>query len=52
MSNRGSEVSMNPVNRKRGAKRITRENVSQSVEQAPNAPATQVDIARVCQVVA
>ena len=52
MSNRENEVSTNPANRKRGARRTTKKNISQSVDQALNAPAIQADIVGVCQVVA
>ena len=48
MSNRENKVSINPANRKREARRTTRKNASQSVEQASNAPTTQIDIAGVC----
>ena len=52
MSNREEEVIANFIPRRRGARMTMREDTNQPIEQAPNMLTTQIDIARVCQVVA
>ena len=52
MSNRRDEVLANHVTRKRGARKTIRRVVNQTIEQVPNAPATQADITKIYQVVA
>ena len=52
MSDREDETLANMVARTRGARMTSRRAANQLVERAPNAPATQANIAGVCQVVA
>ena len=48
MSNRKDEVLVNFATRRRRAKMITKKDANQSIDQARNMPAIQVDVTRVC----
>ena len=52
MRNKENEVLVYLVGRRRGARRISKGDANQLVKQAPNVPATQSNIAGVCQVLA